>query len=281
MLKLIVNADDLGLCEAVNEGIAEAHLNGIVTSASIMANGSAFDHAIRLCQLVPSLDLGIHLTLVEEEPLRKASTIPSLVGAGGKLHPHATTFMKKYISGGIRVREVRSELEAQIQKVLSQGISVSHLDSHQHLHMLPQIRSITSELARKYGIPAIRVPHERASPYMLSPPPPLGRLFQLLALNFFCRRETNSREIHPDHFVGFFFGGSLDKKNLQNLLQHLPAAGTCELMCHPGIEDPASRYRHWGYHWSDELNALTDPEIAEVLRRQGIHRISYRELASL
>ena len=155
MLKLIVNADDLGLCESVNEGIVQAHQSGIVTSASIMANGRAFDHAIRLCQLVPSLDLGIHLTLVEEKPLREASTIPSLVGAGGKLHPHATTFMKKYVSGAIRVREVWSELEAQIQKVVSRGISVSHLDSHQHLHALPHIRRVSIELAKKYNIPAI------------------------------------------------------------------------------------------------------------------------------
>src|SRR4051794_14595620 len=146
MLKLIVNADDLGLCEAVNEGIVQAHQNGIVTSASIMANGSAFDHAIRLCKLVPSLDLGVHLTLVEEEPLRQASTIPSLIDGGGRIHPDATIFAKKYVSGAIRLSEVWSELDAQIQKVVSRGVSVSHLDSHQHVHALPQILRIVREL---------------------------------------------------------------------------------------------------------------------------------------
>ena len=281
MLKLIVNADDLGLCEAVNEGIAEAHLNGIVTSASIMANGSAFDHAIRLCQSVPSLDLGIHLTLVEEEPLREASTIPSLVGAGGKLHPHATTFMKKYISGGIRVREVWSELEAQIQKVLSQGISVSHLDSHQHLHALPHIRRISIELAKKYNIPAIRVPSERLRSYMLKTAKSASRVPQLLAVNAFSWLGKNLPLGGPDHFVGFFFGGNLHKENLQTLLQYLPPVGTCELMCHPGKKGSETTYGHWGYRWSEELSALMDPEIFNILRQKSIQLISYRDFAQL
>ena len=281
MLRLIVHADDLGLSERVNDGILQAHLGGIVTSASIMANGTAFDHAASICKAVPTLDVGIHLTLVEELPALKPASIPTLVDKAGRLHHRATAFTKKYLMGGIRLREVRSELEAQISKVLSHGLRVSHLDSHQHLHMLPQIRGVTTELAKKYGIPAIRVPHETVRQYMLSRQPAFSRLLPLLALNLFCRLGKNSGEVRPDHFVGFFFGGNLHKGNLQQLIQHLPPAGTCELMCHPGIEDPAIRYRHWGYHWSEELSALTDPEIAEVLSRQGVRLISYRQLANL
>jgi hopanoid biosynthesis associated protein HpnK len=279
MLKLIVNADDFGLCEAVNEGIVQAHQNGIVTSASIMANGSAFDHAMRLCRLVPSLDLGIHLTLVEEQPLRDPGTIPTLVSVRGTLHPHATTFMKKYISGAIRVHEVWSELEAQIEKVVNQGITVSHLDSHQHLHMLPKIRRICIELAKKYNIPAIRVPSERLRSYMLKMAKSASRVPQLLTLNGFSRFGKNMPLRRPDHFVGFFFGGNLHKENLQTLLQHLPLEGTCELMCHPGKTGAQATYGHWAYRWSDELNALTDPRIADVLRQKSIQLISYRELA--
>src|SRR4051812_1864993 len=104
MLSLIVNADDLGLSEAVNQGIAEAHTNGIVTSASIMANGAAFDHAVRLCQSIPSLDVGIHLTLVEEQPLLSRETIPTLVSDRERFHRHAKTFIKKYASGEIRLQ---------------------------------------------------------------------------------------------------------------------------------------------------------------------------------
>ena len=280
MLNLIVNADDLGLCEAVNEGIAEAHLNGIVTSASIMANGSGFDHAVRLCHSIPTLDLGIHLTLVEEEPLLNPAAIPSLVGPGGRLHQHATAFMQKYLSGGIRLGEVRSELEAQIQKVLSCGLCVSHLDSHQHLHMLPQILTMTIDLARKYNIPAIRVPRERFRPYMLRRAAGVLRVCELFVLNRFCQIGKNMSVRRTDHFAGFCLGGRLHKKNLQTLLDHLPLTGTCELMCHPGKDDRTGSYGHWGYQWTDELRALVDPDISELLYRKGIQLISYRKLAA-
>ena len=281
MLKLIVNADDLGLSVGVNEGILEAHLNGILTSTSVMANGVAFEHAIRLCRSVPSLDLGIHLTLVEEEPLLSAAAIPSLVDTAGKFHRHATTFMRKYVTGKIHLQDVWSELEAQIKKVLSRGVAISHLDSHQHLHLLPQILRITIALANKYNIPAIRVPREHLRPYMLRHLSGISRVSQLLVLNALCQRATKMLIRRTDHFVGFFFGGNLHEENLHKLLQSLPTSGTCELMCHPGNEDPTTRYSHWGYHWSEELRALTDPEIGKVLRRPGVDLISYRELAHL
>ena len=278
MLKLIVNADDLGLCEAVNEGIAEAHLSGIVTSASIIANGSGFDHAVRLCHSIPALDLGIHLTLVEEEPLLRAASIPSLVDQGGRLHRNARTFVQKYLSGGIRLEEVRSELEAQVQKVLSRGLCVSHLDSHQHVHMLPQILAMTIDLARKYNIPAIRIPRERVRPYMLKRAAGLLRVCELVVLNTFCRIGRNRSVRRTDHFVGFCLGGRLHKKNLQALLDYLPLTGTCELMCHPGKDDRTGLYGHWGYQWTDELRALVDPDISKCCFCKRIQLISYREL---
>ena len=278
MLKLVVNADDFGLSEAVNEGILEAHLNGILTSASVMANGVAFEHAIRLCRSTPSLDLGIHLTLVEEDPVSSAAAIPSLVDTAGKFHRHATTFMRKYVTGQIQLQDVWSELEAQIKKVLSRGVEISHLDSHQHLHLLPQILRITITLAKKYNIPVIRVPREHLRPYMFRHFRGITRVSQLLVLNAFAQRATKMVIRRPDHFAGFFFGGNLYKGNLHKLMQCLPLSGTCELMCHPGIEDPTTQYSHWGYHWSEELSALTDPEIAQVLRRRGVNLISYRQL---
>jgi len=172
-------------------------------------------------------------------------------------------------------------LEAQIEKVMSHGIPISHLDSHQHLHMLPQILKMTIRLAKQYDIPAIRLPREPVRLHMISGEGGLPRILQLLILNIFCSLGKNRIELRPDHFAGFCFGGNLDKKNLQTLLQSLPDSGTCELMCHPGLDDPNSRYRHWGYHWQDELSALIDPEIADFLRQKGIQLVSYRQFGQL
>lgn len=279
MLQLIVHADDLGLSAQVNEGILQAHLHGIVTSASIMANGAAFEHAISLCRSVPTLDIGLHLTLVEEQPLLDAGLVPSLVDATGRLHRHATTFTKKYFAGKIELREVRSELEVQLRRVLSHEINVSHLDSHQHLHMLPQILRITIDLAKKYNIPAIRLPREHIHLDMLKRTGSVSRILQLFILNTFCCLGRNMPTRRTDYFLGFFFGGNLHTENLQRLLRYLPSTGTCELMCHPGLDDPTTRYRHWGYRWSDELHALIAPEISDALRRKGVQLISYRQLA--
>jgi hopanoid biosynthesis associated protein HpnK len=279
VLKLIVNADDFGLSERVNDGILQSHGSGILTSASIMANGAGFEHAIGICRAVPTLDVGIHLTLVEEEPVLRTNLVPSLIDGTGRLHRHAAIFTRRYFAGTIRLEEVECELEAQIQKVMSYGITVSHLDSHQHLHMLPQVLAITIKLAKKYGIGAIRLPRETIRRYMFSGQGAARRMLQLLILNMFCRFGKNTNSTRVDEFVGFFFSGNLHKNNLGKLLECLPTSGTCELMCHPGFDDASTRYGHWGYHWSNELNALTDPEMADFLRQRNVALISYRQLA--
>ncbi|MDZ7343958.1 MAG: ChbG/HpnK family deacetylase, partial [candidate division KSB1 bacterium] len=159
-VKIIVHADDFGLTEKINDGILWAHRYGILTSTSIMANGQAFAHAVALARAAPRLDVGVHLTLIEERPLLDPHEIPTLVGAEGKFHAHAIQFTRRYIAGRINLMEVAKELEAQVEKILSAGLNPTHLDSHQHVHMLPGVSRVAVALGRKYGIPAMRVPKE-------------------------------------------------------------------------------------------------------------------------
>ena len=281
MGELIVHADDFGLSKKINEGILRAHTKGILTSTSIMANAIAFEHAISICKSTPTLDVGIHLTFVEEKPLLDADIIPTLVNKRGRFHHHAIEFIKRYLMGKICLREVQQELEAQIVKVMNRGIKPSHLDSHQHLHMLPKILKIVNELAKKYDIPAIRFPGETTYVTFLKEKGSALRFIQLLVLNWLCRLGRYTDILRTDHFAGFMYSGNLHKQNLQKVLQCIDPTGTCEVMCHPGLDDPVSLYGHWGYHWSDELNALTDPEIYDFLQTKGINLISYRQLAGL
>src|SRR4029079_6807551 len=163
--RLIVNADDFGLSEAVNRAVIEAHEHGIVTSTSIMAGGSAFEHAAALATRTPTLDVGVHLTLTEQQPV--AESVPSLVGADGQFAPHATDFAKRWLRGTIALADVRTELDAQIRRVRAHGVRPTHLDGHQHVHVLPGIARVVAELAREHGIRAVRVPTERPRSYML------------------------------------------------------------------------------------------------------------------
>jgi hopanoid biosynthesis associated protein HpnK len=278
---LIVHGDDFGLSEKVNEGILQAYRHGILTSTSIMANGAAFEHAINICQSTPTLDVGIHLTLVEEKPLLEAENVPTLLNIKGKFHHHAMVFAKRYLSGKISPGEVYRELETQINSVINQGISLSHIDSHQHLHMLPQIWCIAIALAKKYHIPAIRVPYERFRAYMFGEMGSLLTIPRLVVLNSLTLLKKSSKILQSDYFFGFFFGGNLNKRNLKKVLHYLPCTGVCELMCHPGLDDPDSRYAHWGYHWSEELSALTDPVVSNLISSRGIKIISYRDLPQI
>lgn len=278
--RLIVHADDFGLSRSVNEGILEAHSCGILTSASVMASGEAFNHAIQLVRATPSLDVGVHLTLTEERPVLGRADIPTLLNEQGLFHANPGVFMQRYLSRSISLDDVRREFDAQIGRVAEQGIRISHLDGHQHLHMVPGIRRVVGELAKKYAIPAIRFPRERLQGYMFRDVQNWSRLVQQCVLNWVCSIAAIPGAIQPDHFVGFTFGGRLTKTNLFTVLQHLPATGTCELMCHPGRSDPQSLRVHWGYRWQEELEALTDPGIRQYIESNDIRLVSYAALAN-
>jgi len=101
----------------------------------------------------------------------------------------------------------------------------------------------------------------------------------MLALRMLCASPPRWHARSTDHFVGFYFGGRLNRSNLATLIDALPRAGTCELMCHPGKKCAEATYGHWGYRWSEELSALTDPAISELLRQKSIQLIPYRALA--
>ena len=280
MPRLIVHADDLGISTGVNDGIFQAHRGGILTSASLMASGVAFTGAVDLLRSSPTLDVGVHLTLVGERPLQPPEAIPSLVDADGRLHGSAPAFMRRYLAGSIALDEVRSELDAQIAHVRAHVPVVTHLDSHQHLHMLPAIRQIVIDLARRHGIRAMRHPREAVSAYMFRRPAGLPRLAQLLVLNAFCAVADRGALRSPEHFVGFYSGGRLDTRQLLDLLPNLPAEGICELMCHPGSDETGAGHHDWGYRWRDERDALMAPEVKAEIARLGIQLASFADLVA-
>lgn len=274
--RLIVHADDFGLSEAVNRAVIAAHERGIVTSASLMAGGDAFEHAVALAKACPSLDVGVHLTLTEQRPV--AANVPSLVDADGKLAPHATRLAQRHARGKIALADVRTELDAQIRRVRDSGITPTHLDGHQHVHVLPGVAQVVLELARTHGVRAVRYPAERVRAYMLKSPVRAKRVAEQLAVAALSALSPLKSLRRSDDFVGFYFGGRLNERNLRTVLDHLPARGTIELMCHPGFEDPQSRYGHWGYAWTDEAAALSSPRIRELLAARGVRLIGYRDV---
>lgn len=278
MRSLIIHADDFGLSEKLNEGIIRAHTDGLLTSASLIPVGSAFHSAVALSKYHPTLDLGIHLTLIEEKPLLPPEEIPSLVLKNGHFYPHAKKLFRQYLLHKISIEEVRNEFSKQIERVLDQGLQISHLDSHQHIHIMPKIFQVTVELAKKYNIRAIRIPNERLRFYMFKNPKSYSRLIQLLVVKTITSFLDPDSLIITDHFSGFFYGGRLNRNNLKKVIETLPEDGICELMCHPGLSDSDTRYSHWKYNWSDELMALSDSNIYSLIKEKGFTLKSYQEI---
>jgi hopanoid biosynthesis associated protein HpnK len=275
--QLIVNADDLGLTPAVNRGVVRAFQSGIVTSTSLLVTGSAFEDAVALARQNPELDVGLHLALVEERAVLGPDVLPTLVDETGRFPRTSAEFIRRAILGGINWLEVEREIAAQIALFQETGLRLSHLDSHQHLHMFPPVFQIVRRLARWVENVWIRNP---VGPWRKSPDTPMGRWVQRLGLNLTClsarRLRDGSQPQMPDGMYGFEVSGRLTQSALEQIFRKIPD-GLYELICHPGEDDAETRtrYSHWGYRWAEELEALTAPETRVVLQEQGIVLTSF------
>jgi len=277
--QLIVNADDLGLTPAVNRGVVRAFQDGIVTSTSLLVTGKGFEDAVALARQNPELDVGLHLALVEERAVLGPDVLPTLVDETGRFPRTSGEFIRRAILGGISWLEVEREITAQIALFQETGLRLSHLDSHQHLHMFPPVFQIVSRLARWVDNVWIR---NSAGPWRKSSDASLGRWVQRLGLNLTCLSvrglHGRSQPPMPDGLYGFEVSGCLTRSALEQILRRIPH-GLYELICHPGENDAdtQTRYSHWGYRWGEESESLTAPETRGVLEEQGIVLTSFRQ----
>ena len=225
-IRLVVNADDFGISARINEGILLAHRAGIVTATSLMAVGRAFEQAVQYCRAVPALDVGVHLTLVAERPLLACRS--SLAGDDGRFPESAGAFLRRWLTGSIRRADVQAEWSAQIERVLDHGIRVTHLDSHQHVHILPGLADLSLHLAARYHIPFVRVPVEDLRGDRRPGLHGIKRMFGATALraSWALARLIGAKEAkyRPLRFLGFQDGGRLDDFRLRRLLR-CPSAG--------------------------------------------------------
>jgi predicted glycoside hydrolase/deacetylase ChbG (UPF0249 family) len=240
--KLVVNADDFGFTRDVNQGIVQAHREGILTAATLMATGAAFEDAVRLARENPSLDVGCHLVLVGAPGF--PATVAQLVRA-------------------VALRRIRiyEELAAQVRRVVESGIRPTHLDTHKHTHLLPQVLEAVARISEEFQIPWVRRPFTGIL---------RGRFERVLARHG-CRST--------DFFSGFRMTGRFDASALVSLIRALPE-GSTEFMCHPGIcgEELRSARTRLKESRERELRALTSPEVRTALHEAGVRLVSYREL---
>jgi hopanoid biosynthesis associated protein HpnK len=283
--RLIVNADDFGLTAGVNCAIVEGNRHGIVTSATLMANAQASEAAIDLARAQPGLKTGCHVVLIDGVPL--AANLPSLTNGSARFRSSLKEFAMAAVRKKLAVEEIEREVEAQVRKLQSSGITLTHVDSHKHTHMFPHVLRPLLRVARACGIRAVRNPFEpmRSWPsrMVLATPGLWLRSAGVTAFGMFAaefRRAIKEQGMaSTDGTVGIAVTGLLDQHKLLRILEALPE-GTWELVCHPGYSDAdlQSAGTRLTQSRQIELAALTSEATKEALARRKIELISYADL---
>ena len=282
MKQLIVNADDFGLHPLINAGIIKGHQEGFITSTSLMSSAPCWQEAVRLAKENPRLGIGVHLTLVGGVPsVLPKEQVSSLLDDDGLFLSDYVAFAKRYYSGAVKKAELEAELRAQFERALSCGVNITHIDSHQHTHVLPGINSLVLKLSNEYNIIRVRIPKES---YLFTGgfQTGVGRLIGRSGLSFCADmaalRADSLGLRHPQHFYGMLAGGHLNAQLIANILRQLPE-GVSEIMTHPGLDSAAlGKAFSWQYHWREELDAYLDAGNKALLRELGIEPVSFAAL---
>ena len=265
MKKIIVNADDFGRHELINRAVERAFNSGCLKSATLMAGGAAFEDAVKVAKKFSGLGVGIHFTLANGNPVLPPKEIPSLVTEEEIFHGDYIKFLKRYLSGKISLAEVRSELAAQLEKILNAGLTLTHFDSHQHLHHVPGIIEITLDLAKAAGINSMRVADTKLFDGELDN---MGKFFGRLGLGSLAK------------FAAYLAhaGESVSENFLVKLIENM-REGTTEVMLHPGTDNKILRdFCQWEHDFEEELAAVTSPKVLNLLAEKNISAINFSDL---
>ena len=287
MLRVLITADDFGLAEGVNRGIIQCHKEGIVRSTSLLMNAPFTDQALALADQHPSLEIGIHLGIVEGYSLlgRKSSLSDRLSYFPGQscLHRHWKHFVPRYLLGRIKGHELEEELRLQIERFLKYRGPIPFANGTQHMHLLPGIQELVLRLAREYKIGALRSPSEVQEDSRW----PFSYLLARLGQRLRRLSKTAGGPLIPDRFVGFASSGRFSTQRLEDLLTLLKVQArpneTVEIMCHPGFDCPELREKlPWGYKsfaWDSERQALLASSVRSLIDTHAFELIQFKDLA--
>jgi len=258
---LIINADDFGMCHAINEAIIDTLTKGVARSTTLMVPCPWALHAIHWLQKNPHIDFGVHLTAICDGfdyrwgPLTARDKVSSLVDETGYFYRFER--MQEYLVQA-KLDELEMEFRAQIEAVMTAGLKPTHLDWHAlRLQRRPDIIELMIGLAKEYGL-AMRLISQ-----------PLIEKVQSQGL--------------PSNDFDFLDSSSIDTVNkpaiYARLLRELPI-GLSEWAVHSGIENAELRAMEPdsnGFRQAD-FDYLISAEAREVIEKEGIILLGYKPL---
>jgi predicted glycoside hydrolase/deacetylase ChbG (UPF0249 family) len=241
--RLIVNADDFGLTHGINRAVGELYDAVALSSATLMANGAAFEDAVEVARVRPGLGVGCHIVLTDGVPVSHPNNVRTLLGADGRsFRPRLADFVRAMMLGRINAEEVAREGLAQIERLERAGIKVTHIDTHKHTHVWPSIARPLLEAAERAGVHAVRNPFEPEWSLDLAhgngARKMAVRAMGLLRGRFEAHTQIRDGRVWTtDGTIAISATGELNARTLAVVLRAMPAAGTFELCCHPGYND--------------------------------------------
>lgn len=280
--RLIVNADDFGISEEVNEAVIKGYREGVLTSTSLMVTGAAFTQAVALAKENPGLAVGIHLVTVVGQSVLPHSQIPTLVDQKGNFSNNPTLAGLKYFFYPQARRELRKELAAQFEKFHTTGLRLSHIDGHLHLHVHPVIFSAALELGVKYGTRRMRVPFEERQ---LALAFDRGNILQKTIFTLLFGGLASHMKKHlrargftfPERVYGNLQSGRMSERYFLYALDNLTAEAS-EIYFHPALYADDRLLNDVERQCLIEFEALTSKKVKDRMRTLGIKSTNYFEL---
>lgn len=252
----------------MNDAVEEAHRKGILSAADLMVAGPAAGHALALARRMPNLRLGLHLALVESEPILPPDRIKNLVARDGTLSSNMTLTGFELLWPKVR-RQMQNEIAAQFDAFRKTGRALDHVSAHKHFHLHPLVASDLLAIGRRFGMKAVRVPVEPVAVLRRTDPngstrgpnvaSPWARLLRA--------RASNAGFKTADAVFGLRWTGQMTADRLRGLLEHLPD-GLVEIYTHPATRNDFAGHAV-DYRYVDELAALTDPAVVDAARSCG------------
>jgi hopanoid biosynthesis associated protein HpnK len=235
-----------------------------------MVGAPAAARAVELARRLPRLAVGLHLTLVDAEPVLPRSAVPDLIDKHGRFRTNmalsgAATFFLPHVR-----RQMRAEVRAQFEAFRATGLTLDHVAAHKHFHLHPTILSAVIELAKEFGAPAVRAPVEPQGVLakVEANGPHLSALAHAPLAHVQRARLKRAGIAAPDQVFGLAWSGAMIHSRLQGLIAHLPD-GITEIYTHPataaGFAGAAP-----GYRYQDELAALASPNLRRQIAAAGL-----------
>jgi predicted glycoside hydrolase/deacetylase ChbG (UPF0249 family) len=292
--RLILHSDDFGLHTAINDAIGACARAGVLSSASLLANGAAAGEATALAKKLPQLGIGVHLNIVRGRPLSRPDEIPSLVDENGRFFCSMTKLIARSRLGLVQVSHICREYRRQIAWVFDRGIEPSHLDGEKHSHiLLPEAAEAVAQIAAEFGIKRVRRINERPLLHLASLPRSARAYWRQRAKVWLLERRTRQagprwRElVSPTHSFGLAAVGCpvpSDALNALTQLLSLPDQQTIEWFFHVSNDfDYRDLQPDWGAFWltearQQEASFLLSQDVRTLIGRHHDQLISYRDL---